>query len=558
MTAIHTESAAIFGHKNVNVSEERVQYVEYKPVNPITPNTVVEFLIPGNDKRYISLKDTTLHAVVEYRIKKTDTIKFLKKPKVPARYTGDKKLKDFEPDPSRKKRDQGEGEEEEEEEETNPVFVDYDFENDMEDPRGDEAETDEEFNARWDKIIEAWNTYAREVKKPKPGKSSRFYPHGYPIDAIFHTMWNGVDVFMNHTLVSTTNTMYAYKSYMETVLNNSSATKKYQLPAIGFTGNISNLPNPINPDCETDPYDIRDTIRTRQKLIPVNTQVDLIGHLSSDVWGVQASILNGVQIGIKLYPNKDSFRMCTFPEGVEAELILRDLTLKVCKKTMSPEVIIAHNEALAHVNDATYPFIRTEVRSFTVPKGMRNATLENPYQSNIPARLIVGMVRSDSKAGHFQKNPLKFQHFDISSAGFYINDEPVPRRPYSLDPKRGRILEPHVELYSVLGKMGEDKDLGLSMEEYKDSNFFIPFDVQPTASGNLSFLAKREGGHCRLELTFSKPLPCNICIITYAIFPSCIAISLERNVNVIDLEKPFKVYRSEKKPSQMTPSVGVV
>jgi len=100
MSAIHTESAAIFGHKNVNVSEEDIRWVDYKPVNPITQNTVVEFYIPGHSKRYVSLKDSYVHCVVEINItnKHNARIAYLDKPSKPKSYTGALELMDLPPD----------------------------------------------------------------------------------------------------------------------------------------------------------------------------------------------------------------------------------------------------------------------------------------------------------------------------------------------------------------------------------------------------------------------------------------------------------------------------
>jgi hypothetical protein len=288
-----------------------------------------------------------------------------------------------------------------------------------------------------------------------------------------------------------------------------------------------------------NPFGKSNAVRRRKAIFKQNVVMDLMGYLSSDMWNIQAAILNGVEIGIKLYPNKDSFRLMCFPPGCEATLILRNITLRVCKKRMSPKIILAHSNVLEN-HDASYPFTRTEVRSFNITEGARSATVENPYQSNIPARLLVGMVRADSKAGNFSKDPLKFQHFDVSSAAFYINDEPVPRRPYQLDPAKGRYIEPLNELYTSIGK-NDEEDIGLSHEEYLNGTFLLPFDVQPTAASNLQYLARRTGGHCRLEMTFKNPLPCNICLIMYAIFPSILEIDYARNVRVVDLEKPYRI-----------------
>ena len=47
----------------------------------------------------------------------------------------------------------------------------------------------------------------------------------------------------------------------------------------------------------------------------------------------------------------------------------------------------------------------------------------------------------------------------------------------------------------------------------------------------MEYLSKKEGGHCRIELQFKKPLPHNI-IITYAIFPNELRIDGARNCRV--------------------------
>jgi hypothetical protein len=297
---------------------------------------------------------------------------------------------------------------------------------------------------------------------------------------------------------------------------------------------------------EVDFVNCPPVIRKRRDLIPTDTTIDLVGYLSSDLWGIDAAIVNGVEITLKLYPAKDAFRLMTFNDDCEAELVIEKIFLNVLKKRFAPKIVVGHNHVMKDIRVASYPFVRTEVRSFNVPAGWVSTTIENPYQSNIPARVLLAMVRADSKQGSFGTNPLHFQHFDVMSAGFYINDEPVPRRPYKLNPKRGRFAVPLMDLYRTLGKMGEDKDLGLSRAEYLNGTFLLPFDVQPTASGDLSILAKRKSGHSRIELQFREPLPCNICIITYAIFPAQLEIDFARNVKVVDLEKPVRIV--SKKP----------
>ena len=90
-----------------------------------------------------------------------------------------------------------------------------------------------------------------------------------------------------------------------------------------------------------------------------------------------------------------------------------------------------------------------------------------------------------------------------------------------------------MELYSILGKAGEDMDIGIDPEDFVNGMFIIPFDVTLTSAANMEYLSKKEGGHCRIELQFKKPLPHNIIIITYAIFPYELRIDRARNCKVI-------------------------
>ena len=73
---------------------------------------------------------------------------------------------------------------------------------------------------------------------------------------------------------------------------------------------------------------------------------------------------------------------------------------------------------------------------------------------------------------------------------------------YKLDPKNGQFIEPFMELYSILGKAGEDMDIGIDSHDFVNGMFILPFDVTPTSAANMEYLSKKEGGHCRIELQF--------------------------------------------------------
>ena len=345
-----------------------------------------------------------------------------------------------------------------------------------------------------------------------------------PVDNVMHSLFNGIDILMNGELVSTTNQKYMYKAYIETILNNSASTKKYQLRYAGYFGDNGNRDEMFN-------LTFNEGMERRYKTFMDKKSTPLMGFLLSDIMGIQASIVNGVEIEIILNPNTDKMRVQAFGNKKYGRVIIDDIMLYVCKRTFSKEVILDHSE-LMQKNEAVYPFKKTEIRAYNGNAGNTQVTIENPYESKIPTRFIVGMIDADAYIGHWQKTPLNFKHFDISKASFYIDDESVAKPPYKLDPARYHFVEPMMELYHILGKAGEDQDIGIGEEEYVEGLFLLPFDVTPTAAGNMEYLSKGKPGNCRIELEFRKPLPHNIIILTYAIFPAELRIDGARNCRV--------------------------
>ena len=62
-----------------------------------------------------------------------------------------------------------------------------------------------------------------------------------------------------------------------------------------------------------------------------------------------------VDIDNKLWPNRDEFRLITFPGGTVAKLVIEEIKLLVCKVKLSPATILAH-AAVLRENNALYPY----------------------------------------------------------------------------------------------------------------------------------------------------------------------------------------------------------
>ena len=201
-----------------------------------------------------------------------------------------------------------------------------------------------------------------------------------------------------------------------------------------------------------------------------------------------------------------------------------------------PEVMIGHQSAM-DITPAKYPFQRTDIRTYNIPMHSYGDTLEDIWQGEVPSKLIVGFVKSESYSGSFKSNPLWFEHFDLESMGLYVNGEPTPRQPYNFDFEDCGYLTGLLSLYRVSGKLNENTDIGISREEYRTAYSLVAFDVDPTASSDFRYLGMPKKGHTRLNIKFKTDLPQPITVILYASFPEVMEIDHVRNVKLQDKEE---------------------
>ena len=147
------------------------------------------------------------------------------------------------------------------------------------------------------------------------------------------------------------------------------------------------------------------------------------------------------------------------------------------------------------------------------------------------------MVKSESYSGAYDLNPFRFEHFNISSAGFYVNGEPTPRAPFTLDVDNGDYLQGLLSLYRVSGKLMENTDISITRDSYMEGYNLLGFDIDPTTSPDFRYIGMPKQGHTKLNIRFKSHLEDPVTLILYATFPETMEIDQTRNVRLANKEK---------------------
>lgn len=383
-----------------------------------------------------------------------------------------------------------------------------------------------------------------------------------PIDMILHTMWSSIDIKLNQTLVTSSNTNYMYKAYIEGILNYSENAKRLQMHSIGLSGekfnfdqtnptlfpkssglaerikyfqNLRYVPNYIKDDDDEDTDQLDPLQPYKEEIVNVD-YAEFIGPLMADLCYQDKLIINRVDIDIKFWPNRDEFRLITFPDGKKAYLAIEDVKLYVCKVTVAPETYVGHDKGLQESN-AKYPYLRSDIITYNILKGAYSDTIEDPFQGEIPSQLIIGLVDSEAYHGNFHLNPLAFKNFNLSTIAFYIDGESVPREPFEFNFKNNEYLAGYLSLYEVTGKLNENTDIGIDRQSYKEGYCLIGFNCDPTSATDFTYIGKTKTGRGRLKLRFHEGLDRSITVIIYAKFPEVMEIDKYRTVTLRERDK---------------------
>ena len=341
-----------------------------------------------------------------------------------------------------------------------------------------------------------------------------------------HSLFRQCDISLNQQIINpNVGTSYPYKSYIDVLLRYNHSVKEGQLQAEGYVKDTAYG------------FDSRDNTAhwIRREWTKNSIIADFEGVIHDDLAQQSKAILNGVHIGVKLYQSTDDFRIFSRPVAAGSEeegptnykVEIVDAVLRVCYLDLQPSVIIAHNNMLLKA-PAVYPYWKSVVKSFAIPKGSYNFSVEDLFHGNCPCRLVVGFVSSEAFSGSMQKNPYNFSHYSLNFLEFSLNNVSVPgtalQPKFENDPDETNPVKCYKNGYKreyltlFRNQYPQQDGLFISADDYPGGYCLYSFDIKPGTSKHL--FCDLLSGHTRLSGRFDVPLPEPVVVVCYASFPA--------------------------------------
>lgn len=299
-----------------------------------------------------------------------------------------------------------------------------------------------------------------------------------PVNNLLHSLFSQVDVYLNQKLISPPNNTYAYKAYIETLLNYGSAAKNSHLTSGLWYADTSGKMN--NTDDENAGFS------TRCRLTKQSANTDLIGHLHCDIFNQEKFLINGVELRVKLVKSRNSFVLMS-RENQSGKVVINDASLLIRRVKISPTVLVAHSKVL-EMTTAKYAITRTEIKVVTIPAGVQGKTLDNIFLGQIPKRCIIGFVSNKAFNGDLNSNPFNFERSKLNFLAIYIDGHQIPSKPLQLDfvSNNKQIVNAYHTLFTGAGIHFLNEGNCISREEYPDGFCLMAFDLTPDLSAGSS------------------------------------------------------------------------
>ena len=188
------------------------------------------------------------------------------------------------------------------------------------------------------------------------------------INNLLHSLFNQVDVFLKKKPVTQATGTYAYRAYLETLLNYGPAAKKSQLTASLYYKDKAGKMDTRDPTLADNNADVNPGLNARYEFSKESGTIEMTSPLFCDVFMPERLLLSFVDLKIILNRNIDAFCVMSAIANPDQKVKLTDAYLKLRKVKVSPNVSVAHELALKK-GPAIYPIRRVECKRFIVPAG---------------------------------------------------------------------------------------------------------------------------------------------------------------------------------------------
>jgi hypothetical protein len=344
----------------------------------------------------------------------------------------------------------------------------------------------------------------------------------FPINLYHATQFKSLEVYLNNTLISSADNLYAYRAYLETLLTYSPKAKEEHLTtSLWYKDNP-----PVNENADGLASANKGAV-ARFGLTKYSRSFESFGRIHSEIFSQPRFLMPGSELRIRFLRADNDFSLMAASEDIKLRVLTEKAYLLVKHCDVSSSVRLAHEAALL-TSRIKYPIDKVRTRFYTKGAGHTDISLNSLVSGTLPKKIVIGFVASSAFNGKFKENPFNFESLSISSIVLRKNGQGVPFEELKMDWENGNYLEGYMSFLHGTGRLYSDTSIGIRpFTDYKNGYTLFCFDLSPDQNSNDGSVNLIREGKISCEMTLGVPTPYPITILAMMSYDDIIEIDKE-------------------------------
>jgi len=333
------------------------------------------------------------------------------------------------------------------------------------------------------------------------------------------SLFSSAEISLNNKPVENTNSLMHYRDYIYKTLGLSAQEKVSQLAGNLFQKDTAGK---VNNFAITDGNNVG--WNARRIRILEKKPIQLQGKLSCDIFSLNHLMVSSVGLQIKLTKSNSKFYMLGEDEVADFHFNFTEVFLRIKRNIVSPSV----REAIcltSEISQFKYPISRIVLKPFVISHASTKFTIRNLCDGILPKRIIIGFIKTSAFDGAFGEDPYEFKNMGLINIILKVNSKSLPiTEGLKLDFTKNTFLDG----YRSIAKL--NRDLDLTLDEYKSNYCFYAFDLNPD-TGSCNHYSSLKDGQIDLDVTLSAALEDSHTVLAVLEYSNVIDISKTRQPN---------------------------
>jgi hypothetical protein len=359
-----------------------------------------------------------------------------------------------------------------------------------------------------------------------------------PVNNMLNSIFSQVTVTLNDTPVDNSNGSYAYRAYIEDLLNYGTQAKKSHLQTQLFEKDTANhfdtIPKAVvikaegKADVPGVEGDQNKAFTARRKKFTDSDQVELWGKIHANIFNTEKYLIPKVKMFINLVRASNDFAL--LGSETDFEITIQKARLYVRKVKLSVNLQNQHNKML-NSQPATYPIRRVVLNTRHIINQTKETILSQLSVGQMPRRIIFGLVDHQAFSGTLKLNPFNFQNFNLNEISVSVGGTMLPYgKPIRLEYAKNNYVLGYMSLFKGLNKTIYERGHDISYDEYQNGFTLYAFNLTPDLCDGDDFTTFVTGS-LDISLKFEKPLDKTVEAIIYLEYDNIVQIDQLRRVS---------------------------